>query len=436
MTSLAYADFQEGLPRELLLFNLPLTQTAVTRNFYVDCRPVSQISENGPVEFTVPGTGDYLDLKKSLLFIKARIFKADGTTIGADEKVGPVNNFLHSLFNQVDISLNGKQFPSSGGATYAYKAYLQNLLNYGEEAKQSQLQCSLFFKDDAGFMDVTDPNGANSGLYSRTAFCKESLSFDLEGPILEDVCRLDRFVLNGVDVNIKLYRQNPSFCLMSAETDPHYKVVFDDVIFRACRVQVSPGIIVGHTKTLEMTTAKYPLINTDLKVASIATGQTRFIWDNIYLTRCPSKIVLGLVSTEAQTGSYLKNPFNFQTFGARHVGVFVNNVSVPGQPYKIEENCYISAYRSLFDIVDKSQIDSGNNIDRDDWKYGYCLYGFSLQPQFGNTDTLSLMNQASVRLELAFDQALTETVSCILYAEFPSYFEIDNTRNIILNSIS
>lgn len=92
----------------------------------------------------------------------------------------------------MDISSNGKQFPSSGGATYAHKAYLQNLLNYGEEARQSRFQCSLFLKDDAGFMDVMDPSGANSGLYSRTVFCKESLSFNLKGPILEDVCRLDR----------------------------------------------------------------------------------------------------------------------------------------------------------------------------------------------------------------------------------------------------
>lgn len=341
---------------------------------------------------------------------------------------------MHSIVSQVDISLNGKQFTSSGGATYAYKAYIQNLLNYGQDAKSTQLQSSLFYKDDASYMDVADPAGANGGFYSRSVYCKESIPFDLEGPILEDVCRLDRFVLNGVDVNIKLYRQNPSFCLMSAEEDPNYKIVFDDVIFRVCRIQVSPGIIVGHNKTLETTTAKYPLINTDVKLASIASGQTRFIWDNIYLTQCPSKIVVGLVSTEAQTGNYRKNPFNFQTFKARQVGVFVNNVSIPGQPFKIEEdNCYISAYRSLFDIVDKTQIDSGNHIDRDDWFNGYSLFGFSLQPQFGNSETLSLINHASVRLEIAFGQALAETVSCILYAEFPSYFEIDHTRNVIVN---
>ena len=115
---------QEGLPRELLLFHLPVTQTAVTRTYYVDCRPVSQISETRPVELHIAGTGDYLDLKNSLLYVKARIVKADGTALIVGEKVGPVNNFLHSLFNQIDLYLNGKQFPISGSAVYAYKTYL------------------------------------------------------------------------------------------------------------------------------------------------------------------------------------------------------------------------------------------------------------------------------------------------------------------------
>lgn len=62
-------DLQERLPRELLLFHLPVTQTAVTKTYYVDSRPVSQISETGPDEFHVAGTGDYLDLKKTVYCI-------------------------------------------------------------------------------------------------------------------------------------------------------------------------------------------------------------------------------------------------------------------------------------------------------------------------------------------------------------------------------
>lgn len=51
----AMDDIEEGLPKELLLFHLPVTQTAVN---------VFQISETRPVVH-VPGTGDYFDLKNS-----------------------------------------------------------------------------------------------------------------------------------------------------------------------------------------------------------------------------------------------------------------------------------------------------------------------------------------------------------------------------------
>lgn len=59
---------------------------------------------------------------------------------------------------------------------------------------------------------------------------------------------------------------------MSAESDSQYKIVFDDVMFRVCTLKVSPGIIVGHTKALETHTVKYPMIHTDVKMASIASG--------------------------------------------------------------------------------------------------------------------------------------------------------------------
>ena len=162
MSSLAYDSILEGLPKELLLFNVPVTQTAVSGSYYVDCRPVSQISENGPIEFSVPGNADYIDIKKSLLYAKVRILHSDGTVLKAGEKVGPINNFLHSIVSQVDVSLNGKLFSSSDGATYAFKTYIQNLLNYGQDAKSTQLQSCLFFKDDAAYMDVNDPGGANT----------------------------------------------------------------------------------------------------------------------------------------------------------------------------------------------------------------------------------------------------------------------------------
>ena len=54
--------------------------------------------------------------------------------------------------------LKEKQVTQATG-TYAYRAYLETLLNYGPAAKESQLTAAMFYKDTAGrySMDVADP---------------------------------------------------------------------------------------------------------------------------------------------------------------------------------------------------------------------------------------------------------------------------------------
>jgi hypothetical protein len=71
--------------------------------------------------------------------------------------VGSVNLFLHSLFFQVDISLNGKNITTSVN-TYPYRCILETLLNYGDEAKKTHLTSSYFYKDTAGKMDSLAEN--------------------------------------------------------------------------------------------------------------------------------------------------------------------------------------------------------------------------------------------------------------------------------------
>jgi hypothetical protein len=50
-------------------------------------------------------------------------------------QVDVVNNFLHSLFKQVDVFLKEKQV-TQATSTYAYRAHLETLLNYGPSAMQ------------------------------------------------------------------------------------------------------------------------------------------------------------------------------------------------------------------------------------------------------------------------------------------------------------
>ena len=126
---------------------------------------------NSAITFLITGTDEYIDLSKTILTVTGKITKKDGTTKldGNDQSnVAPVNNFLHSLCRQVDVYLNGKQVTPAMG-TYAYRSYIETLLNYDVSAKQSQFSSALYYKDTAGEMDAVGALPSSTILNYRTA---------------------------------------------------------------------------------------------------------------------------------------------------------------------------------------------------------------------------------------------------------------------------
>ena len=106
-----------------------------------------QVLEMGSITFLSPGTEDYVDLSKTILVVRAKVTKVNAENFDADVKIGPVNNFLHSLFKQVDVFLKGNQVTQATG-TYTYRSYLETVLNYGPPAKQSHFfigVCLIYF---------------------------------------------------------------------------------------------------------------------------------------------------------------------------------------------------------------------------------------------------------------------------------------------------
>ena len=107
---------------------------------------------------------------------------------------------------------------------------IQNMLSYGTDAKKSQLPSQLYFKDKTGHYDDNDVKyGANTSLYTRSFYFGQSQTWDMEGPLLHDLFNLDRYILNSVAINVKMYRSRPEFCLMTSEATPNFEVVIEDI---------------------------------------------------------------------------------------------------------------------------------------------------------------------------------------------------------------
>ncbi|GFU54074.1 uncharacterized protein TNCV_3313431 [Trichonephila clavipes] len=151
----------ECVKSELELFNLPGTQTVIQDGQWKQFHPLSNVFDNAPVEFHISGSAeDYIDLSQTQLYVKAKIVKVDNTPITKDDTIGPVNLFLHSLFCQVDVSLNDRVVSNSSN-TYPYRSYIETLLNHGYDSKTSQLTAELFYKD------------SDDGLTKRNDFLKK-----------------------------------------------------------------------------------------------------------------------------------------------------------------------------------------------------------------------------------------------------------------------
>src|SRR5215468_6828817 len=139
----------ECVKSELDLFSLPPTQTSIENGKWVQYKPVSSLTDDSPIEFVIPGNGDeYTDLTHTMLHVEATIMKSDGTKLdeAGSKVVGPINNWMHSLFSQVDVYLNHKLVTAQNN-TYGYRAYIENLLNYGHDAKITHLTSVLYNED-------------------------------------------------------------------------------------------------------------------------------------------------------------------------------------------------------------------------------------------------------------------------------------------------
>lgn len=437
--ALVHGDSQECKKSELDLFTTPTTQTSISKGSWIEYHPLSNITESGPIEFYVLGSGEeYLDLARTQLFVKAKIVKADGTDVEATTQVGPTNLFLHSLFSQVDVSLNVRLISSSTN-TYAYRAMLETLLNYGDEAKKSQLTMSLFYRDTPGKMDTVNPlaedDDANLGLKARFAFTKSSNIVDMMGTIHSDVFFQEGLLLIGVNWRIKLNRAKNFLPALLC----HYSK-FQGYYHRSDLIcSESKSGIVDHpwdAATLRHTTAKYPLRCVDCKVLTIPRGFSSFNPDNIFLGRIPKRIVFGLVDTEAFNGSYTTNPFNFKHYNLSLVGVYVDGEQILPKPLTLKFDAdggqnFMAGFQTLFSGIGKLSQDAGNQIARGDYGSGYTLFCFDLTPDECSADHFQLIKQGNLRVELHFAEPLPKTVNLIIYAESESLIEIDSNRNVL-----
>nr|XP_012235908.1 PREDICTED: uncharacterized protein LOC105680053 [Linepithema humile] len=209
----------------------------------------------------------------------------------------------------------------------------------------------------------------NQALVRRSRYIRDGQALDLIGHLHCDVFNQDKFLINGVEVRMRLVCSKDSFCLMESNSVSKIRLLDASLLVR--RAKISPGVLLSHARMLSKTTAKYPL-------TKVRPLQPNFSKDEKLYVEAYHTLFSG-------TGIHFLNEGN-----------------------SISREDYAQGYTLFaFDLIpDLSAHCAGH------W---------------------NLAKHGSLRLEVKFDKALTTTVNCIVYAEFDNILEIDFSRQVIVD---
>ena len=463
---------------EIDLFSVPPTQQSLERGRWIDYAPLSSVENtDSPINFLVTGTDEYIDLSKTILTVTGKIVKDNESVLdGASQtNVAPVNNFLHSLFKQVDVYLNGKQVTPAMG-TYPYRAYIETLLNYDASAKESQFSSALYYKDTATHMDETGslpssqtinyknvsgqnaslknyiPGTGNQGFAKRSKFIQNSKQFVLSGPIFADIFMTDRLLLNMMDLRVVLNRSSNTVCLMdlSDKDNPAVKpkVQLSHVELKIRKVKLDQAVSDGIERMLKQTPALYPIRRVECKILTVPANLPSTRQDNIFSGIIPKTFVVGFVTAKAAGGSYGQNPYNFAHFGVTSLSLTANGEEIPFKQLTLkypkkpngeidttagedDDLDFDEAYNTLFSGTGKIYSNAGLDIDRDDYPGGFALYAFDLTPDMcKSSQYFNTVQRGSLSLALTF-KAHKDPLALVCYGDFENVIRVDAERNAI-----
>ena len=447
-------------------FQILPTQTAVEKTSDVEYQSLTSLKNNAPVEFYIPpSTDDYYDLKNSKLFFSFRIKQANDANCDGGDRVAPINDIFNGLWGNVELFLNDRLISHSNN-THSYTSMISHLIHDSEESLHSDRALRLLYKDTAGqmnYLDASRPNmlerikgfhdpetrlvlqgvgdqqtvapevienPGNNGLHRRFLFSRLSKKVSVMGSLAIPMFEQERYLPNGVSLKLRFHRQREPFTMMSDAVG--YKIDVEEAYMMIRKVKPTPGVQLGHAEALLSTPAKFPITRKETKVIALAREVSTFVKDNIFLGQLPKRVVIALVDTNAYSGAFHLNPYNFEHIDVNFMQLYTDGEPVRAKPLQpnMGDGDYLQCYETLYRGFDKVDGNRSSIIKREDWDKGYSLFAFDLTADYDDDDHYPIIKHGNLRLEINFARALPKAINILVYAEFDNIIEITNNRNI------
>ena len=425
---------QDFITEDLDFSTLPATQCGIVNSRFTYIPLKNQLSESGPWELNLTNNNrSYLNPKRTYIVFTFEVTGPDGNHVAMQEPdaggnggllYAPINNIAHSIIQNYALHING-QMVFHNSTNYAYQAYLESVLMYGEEIKNSTLTAAGFYHDP-----VIGHTGS-AGFIKRCELVREKGQVQVACNISIDLMKQSKVLINGCNVKLILYPNKSEFLIEGHNIENRgLKLKVIDVHAIVNEFDLAEGLSNElEAQLLERKMVQYPLISSQVRSFYIEPNRMDAPANTVFTSKLPRRIFVGLVSADSYNGTYSTSPFNFQHFNLTDIHIDFCGQSVPARPFNLdfEKGNYIEPYIQLQEALGHSRTNtSSNSISVEMFKErGYTIFGFELTPIAQDHNLFELVKQTNVSVRLSFGK---KTPAGGLYAII--YGEFDNCMNI------
>lgn len=449
-----------------LFSNLPI-QTSIVKTRIDEIRPISQLNTGGYLEFDIPSNfNEYTVLDEIYLHVNFRtiLSKNDKSAIALSdwENVSMVNNIIHSLWNQVDMSINDIQTTISL-LTYSQKAYFNALLNSTKAARDTILSLAGFYHDD----EKTHYDHLSA---KRTSLIEHHKVTEIKNKRIEDaaksppvttvagyptlsdahigkICQLSgkpaldlfnqyKYLIGGTKLRLKFVCNKPEYIFMIKEAGLNARIEFLDVYLEVPKVTVSDELLIAHNEAINVSPAKYPISRFEVRCQTIDKGITSKNIEHVINGQLPKKLYVTLVENEAYTGSYRTNPFLYKHFDLCNIACFVDGIRFEYQP-DFNNRLVNKEYLGLLKTANQADNSARMLITKRNFEFGFTIYGFNIGQDtsegFGQTGYANPPVKGKIRFELQFKNPTPQTLNVLFFCDYDNMISITPERNPIVD---
>ena len=415
----------------LALFDQPIIDSSLLQGKFITIYPSSVLQDNGPFDFIIPSDGqDFTDLPFTRLEGCIEILNLAGATLTETDINAYVNLLPQSLFKQIEVSVNNTQIADLSTPTYAFKSYIETVLTYPKDAKDTTLLLEHFNKDTLEKENIFTLLNSIS-FNKRNQFAKKGkIYFSMLLHI--DFFHSTKLLLPGCEIKLKFIRNSDTFSLLGDTLQA--KIKFHELKLMIRRVTVEPTIASKIEDAINKTPAIYPITQSKIKTFLIPKDVRQERISNIFRGVLPRSIIVGFVTTDAANGTINANPFKFEHFKLNHFQMYINGDPLLTEAFQPDfaNSKFFREYRWFMDNLGWAHDKESNGVTMEEFKTNTFFLPFDLSPDLSNGATLSQLKEGSLDVLVSFNENLAQNVQMIVFATFNELLLIDKDRNVTL----